>query len=234
MKLSNKLRKGFTLVELLVVIAIIVALAALAGPEVMKKIKQADMVTTVNNGRQIYASLFDFEQTYGSFPSRETAEEDSEFDGLDTESSNGLLGQLVVSGANEKIFFAKGGAPRNKKPDEVTTEIENILEEGECGFGYLVIDTDDGEIGMSSSGSTSRPICLAPVAQNSDETDITFNYDAYEGKAVLVLLDGSAESRKIGSRSGKLTGQGLDPFDTNVSEEDSIWRDTRPILKKPL
>jgi len=109
MKLNTKHRKGFTLVELLVVIAIIVALAALAGPEILKKRKAADMITTVNNGRQIYASLFDFEQTYGTFPSRDTADQDDEFSGLDTESSNGLLGQLVVFGASEKVFFAKGG-----------------------------------------------------------------------------------------------------------------------------
>jgi len=87
---------------------------------------------------------------------------------------------------------------------------------------------------MDSSGNTSRPVCLAPVAQDSDESDITFNRDPYEGKAVLVLLDGSVDTRQIGRRSGKLTGQGLDPFDTNESEEDSIWRDTTPILKKPL
>ena len=50
---TMKTRKGFTLVELLVVIAIIVALAALATPQIFKALKRAALAEALNTSSNI-------------------------------------------------------------------------------------------------------------------------------------------------------------------------------------
>ena len=57
---TRKGRKGFTLVELLVVIAIIVALAALATPQIFKALKRAALAEALNNARQVKFALDGF------------------------------------------------------------------------------------------------------------------------------------------------------------------------------
>ena len=65
---KTKLAKGFTLVELLVVIAIIAALAALSTPVVLKQQKKAAATEAVNNAKQHFILLFEFDQDNGQYP----------------------------------------------------------------------------------------------------------------------------------------------------------------------
>ena len=76
MKLATrKSRKGFTLVELLVVIAIIVALAALATPQIFKALKRAALAEALNNVRQVKFALDGFATDFdGQFPNDDTGE----------------------------------------------------------------------------------------------------------------------------------------------------------------
>ena len=68
MKLSNKSRKGFTLVELLVVIAIIGVLAALAIPRFTDATASARGAKVVADLRTIDSALSLYNTQYGSYP----------------------------------------------------------------------------------------------------------------------------------------------------------------------
>ena len=70
---TMKTRKGFTLVELLVVIAIIVALAAMATPQIFKALKRAALADALNNVRQVKFALDGFATDFdGQFPNEDT------------------------------------------------------------------------------------------------------------------------------------------------------------------
>ncbi len=185
MKLNTKhTRKGFTLVELLVVIAIIAALAAMATPVIMKQQKKAAATTAVSNAKQIFMLMVEFDQDFNSFPNDDTAEDDEDLNDFNGD-ANGYLGQFIAGGytQSEEIFFAKGGSDSPGKPDNNIKE-GKILEAGECGFAYTV--------NMSTSNNMGLPILLAPMA-----TETTFKPDPYDGKCVVLRIDGSVQQYRL-------------------------------------
>lgn len=207
MKLTKRhMNKGFTLVELLVVIAIIAALAAMATPVIMKQNKKAAMTEATSNAKQVFYLMVEFDQDYGAFPNNDTA---SEIGVSGTTSSNDYLSQFIEGGytKSEEIFFAKGGSTPSKKPDNVITA-DSMLEKGECGFAYIK--------DQSTSVNTGRPILVAPY-----DSSFAFKPDPYDGKAVVLRVDGAVKQLLLDKDTKKAKiGGGKTLFDTTG---DTVW-----------
>ncbi len=240
MTITKRLKsKGFTLVELLVVIAIIAALAAMATPVIMKQQKKAAMTTAINNAKQIFYLLNDFDQDFGSFPSLAILEDHPDLSPYGSTqggnlsaqglTSNALLGQLIAGGYtnSEEIFFAKGGSSTNKKPDNVITP-GKILEKGECGFAY-VLDADGNA--LSTSNNTACTIIAAPMDKGTK-----FKRDPYDGKAIALRIDGSVQTLRIKKAVGGANSPSGEAFGTGgktlfQAGEDTVWGS---IVPKPV
>jgi prepilin-type N-terminal cleavage/methylation domain-containing protein len=210
MKLTQKnTLKGFTLVELLVVIAIIAALAAMATPVILKQKKKADMTEAVNNAKQIFYLMIEFDGDFGEFPSdASSADIDTTGTGitLGTSTSNDFFKQFIAGGytKSEEIFYAKSTI--TKKPDNVLKG--DALEAGECGFAYVA--------NQSTSVNSGRPLVMAPMEESGE----FFNPDPYDNKAVVLRIDGSVKQLRV-NQAKKAVLTGADTlFDTG---EDTVW-----------
>jgi len=223
---------GFTLVELLVVIAIIAALAGLAVPQILRARKSADRAEATNNLKQLGLALFSFEEQYGTFPSRQIYQDNSnQFkNGTGGDTANDLLGMLLAGGFSdsEEIFFAKGGSRSSKKPDNVFNTPAKLLEPGECGFGYVMLQ---GDMAMSTTSNNSGcALAVAPLKPNSGGSNPEFNNRPYDGKAVYLRIDQAVKQNRIDD-SGKVGIPGNRTlFDTGP---DSVWDTDNPDVKAP-
>jgi prepilin-type N-terminal cleavage/methylation domain-containing protein len=226
MKMKQLTRKGFTLVELLVVIAIIVALAALATPAILKQRKKMDMTQAISNSKQVYLVLMDFEQDMGSFPDSVTATQSTELAQFTGTFSNQLLGQLIAGGytKSEEIFYAKGGNPAgNRKPDDVINPVARILQQGECGFAYVLASggsSSGGQPrGLSTSDNGGIPIICAPVRTGGN--DAIFNPDPYDSRGVYLRVDGAARTERLNVNDNRIRiGGGGTLFGAGVG---TVW-----------
>jgi len=224
---------GFTLVELLVVIAIIAALAGLAVPQILRARKSADRAEATNNLKQLGLTLFAFEEQYGTYPSRQIYRDNTnQFKNASGgDSANDLLGLLLAGGFtdSEEIFYAKGGARINKKPDNVINSAAKLLEPGECGFGYVMLQ---GDLAMSATSNNSGcALAVAPLRPGSGGANPEFNEKPYDGKAVYLRIDQAVKQSKI-IEGGKvsLPNQSNTLFDTGP---DTVWDTDNPDVKAP-
>jgi prepilin-type N-terminal cleavage/methylation domain-containing protein len=217
MKSNYRIRRGFTLVELLVVIVIIAALAGLTAPMVIRQRKKADQTEAVSNSRQIGLCLFEFETEYGNFPDDDTAQvvaSNTEITVSTGNDANAKFRQLIRAGIaqSETMFYAK--AVYTKKPDNSFNNDSKALENGEVGFSLMM---KSGGKGLSAAGNPSRPICATPFTQ---QLSGEFDYDMYDGKAVILKLDNSVTSLNIVKSSGavRMNGKSL-----TQDGENTVW-----------
>jgi prepilin-type N-terminal cleavage/methylation domain-containing protein len=213
MKLTQSSPRGFTLVELLVVIVIIASLAGIATPMLLSRQKKGYESVAVANAKQISLALTQFEQDYNSFPDDTTAELVSKNNGDGTKitgkSANDRLRQLFAAGIidNEVVFYTK--TSYTNQPDGIITGDKAIA---------------PGENGLTSSGSSARPILATPfsAALNGD-----FDIDAYGGKAVVLRFDNSATSLNINKVTKKaIISPGITLTQTG---KDTVWGDLTDI-----
>lgn len=229
MKTEPTRRRGFTLVELLVVIVIIATLAGIGTPVVLKQRKAAARAEAIHNAKEIGLALMEFEQQYGSFPDRRTAEEVATITGtalnLSGDSANDYLRQLIAVGLqSEEIFFTKTSYTR--KPDNVFSG-DKALAAGEVGFGYIMKDVSTGQ---NAAGNPSRTVLATPLLNAA--SDWTFDPEPFGDKAVVLRIDHSAQVLPIRQTDHKAILSGGRPIEQ--TGDDSVWgTEVHPVLKAP-
>jgi len=230
MKTTIKRRQGFTLVELLVVIIIIAALAAIAGPQLMKNLKKGDLITATANAKSIGLALFEFDNQYSGYPDSTTAKTvkdntSSQFT-LEGNTSNDMFRQLFAAGVceSEEIFYAK--ISYTKKPDNVKNTSGTCLAAGENGFGYLM----NGQTGFSGAGNPARPVAITPLYNAT--TDGSCDLDPFDKKAVILRADQSVVSYNVRPTDKQVVIPGGKTL--LQTGEDSVWgTDVNPTILAP-
>lgn len=179
-------RKGFTLVELLVVMAIIAVLASIATPLVLNKRREADKTKAIGHAKQCLIAFVEFEGEEGTRPGQQIVDEGN-LDDAAAASSNDCFRQLLQrlpTVRSEAIFFAPSKISKNPDNDiGESPDFSKACEDGEVGFLYVDAPT-------SRDGA---PLMAAPLFDTSG----LFDFQAYNGKAVVLKTDGSVEALDI-------------------------------------
>jgi hypothetical protein len=211
-------------------IVILVAIAAMGVPVLIKQNKAAARTKALGNIRQIGMSLFEFGSDYGRFPDDATAlkipEKQRAGYKLTGDHSNDYFCQLIVVGLkSEQPFWCKTSLSP-KKPDDDYSPAK-ALQAGEVGYSYIMRASG---IGQSSSGDPSRPVVVAP--SRGSAADWTFDWDAYEGRAIVLKLDNSAAAHNIDFETGFIM-TGVKGRFIHTTGADTGWGGMTPVLKAP-
>ncbi|MGB0992312.1 MAG: hypothetical protein ACPG32_07555 [Akkermansiaceae bacterium] len=161
---------------------------------------------TINNAKQIFYLLVDFDQEYGAYPSDATAKEDPKFAGFTGKYSNDYFGQFFAGGftKSEQIFYAAGGSKTKKKPDNLIANKKQILSAGECGFTYIK--------GLSTASDTRLPLLCAPMTGKGTQ----FDPKPYNGVAIVLFCDGSVQALEIDKNGEARRRDGTKLFSNGV------------------
>lgn len=191
----------------------------LVAPLFFRAAPKAPQTEAVSNARQIGLMLFEFEQTYGSYPDLTTIAEVRRKSGttlsLGTKSSNDFFRQLLAAELtrSEKVFYAEISGAR--KPDDVIGGAE-ALKKRECCFTYLM--------GATALNNLQRPLVVTPMIPGTDR----FDPKPFKGKAIILRVDNSVTSMNIDKKGHViLDGRNLmDPL-------HPIWDGTPPVIAWP-
>lgn len=206
-------------------------LAVMSRPLIIRSHKKMEMTQAISNSKQIYLVLLDFENDYGNFPDDETEAKYEDLDAFRGPHSNDYLGQLIAGGytKSEEIFYAFDKR-YSAKPDDVIFPREEILQKGECGFGYIRVEEKiEGKSlvrGLSTDDNGGLPILIAPIV----DVDGRVEPLSYKGRGVYLRVDGSARSERLDSYNKIRVGpQTL--FDTGTG---TVWgTELKPVILLP-
>jgi len=201
-------------------LAVLFLLAGLLTPHLLKAQKKSPSTQALTNARQIGLALFEFENDYDTFPDATTIVALKEGTGSDWNlrdaTSNDLFKQLIVAGIcrSEEYFYARTSGTR--KPDNVISSEAKALAPGECAFAYIP--------GGSRKKNVRRPVVVAPLIPGT----LTADPGPFEGKAVVLRVDGSVATYGIGA-DGRIMADGKDIFDP----AQEYWEGMPPVVKWP-
>ena len=153
---------------------------------------EGDRTKAMAHLKKVWIGVLTFENDNGMRPGQAVVKK-GEVPGAKAASANDVFRQLLQGGVlnTEAFFYAKSAISR--KPDNKIGSPQNnfaqSLEKGECAFLY--VDNPEAKIGA--------PLCAAPL-----KSDHNFDAGAYNGKAVVLMNNGSVEVIKIDPETGKL------------------------------
>ena len=170
--------------------------------------KRAFLTQAINNAKQIFCLMVEFDGDFGEFPSDETAsgiDGGKEYKGAH---SNDYLGQLIVAGYTkaEGIFYVEKGA--KKQPDNIIDSKARTLAAGECGFTYV--------LGQSLNSHSSHPLLCAPMTGDGTK----FDPEVFGGKALVLRIDGSVKTYEIDENGEVVLENGKKLFETGIG---TVW-----------
>lgn len=200
-------------------IASLISLIFLTTPVIKRSPRFPFRTEAISNLKQVHLVLIEFNDEFGGFPDASTIADVQAATKtrlhLGTVTSNDLFRQLIAHGANsEKIFSAKTQATR-RMPDDVVVGAE-ALKKGECAFAYVA--------GLSSSSPLDTPLAMAPLIPGT----LKFDPKPFEGKAVVLRVDGSVRAESIDPSGHVMTG-GRNLFDPS----QPYWKGKVPDIKYP-
>ena len=205
----------------------ILTVGALLSPMTCISRKKMHMTQAISNSKQIYFTLMDFESDMGKFPDDETAAK-AELHAFRGPHSNDFLGQLIAGGytKTEEIFYAYDKRyPR--KPDDVISPREKILQKGECGFGYVMVEEKGKVRGFSCKDDGGLPLLVAPIVDASG----VFEKKSLDGRGVYLRVDGSARNDRLQGGTAKLKVGPRTLFDTGAG---TVWgTELKPVILLP-
>ncbi len=200
-----------TLVPILIA-SLVVTQANAEEPPADGRDRIAEQRDAMNNMRQLFLALFEFDVKWGSYPDDDTAIMLKDSTGtkvpLKGNSANVYFRQLLVSDLvkSERIF----------QIGEITADDAALLGKGECQFAYVK--------GLNSAGSSATPVVFAPMVPGQ----LKFDPKVLDGRAIMLRLDGSASSHPINA-DGEVLIDGRSLFDP----EQPFWRGKRPQVALP-
>ncbi|MGB1131277.1 MAG: hypothetical protein ACPG4K_14590 [Haloferula sp.] len=200
-----------------------VALLVVLAPMIKRQKKAADRTSAISSTKGLGLAMLEFDQEYGCFPLEDTVEKvqrrtETELD-LSGHSSNALFRQLIAFGVqSEEIFWCRHPELTGGKPDNDIAPGKALVA-GEVGFSYLA--------GFRADMNPGLPVLLAPMKIGTE----TFHSDVFDGKAVILRLDNSAEAVQIRADDGTISLGG----DHRLFDPDyELWPDDYSIdLRHP-
>jgi hypothetical protein len=200
-------------------------------PPIKSSHKKMEMTQAISNSKQIYLLMMDFENDYGCFPDDETEANSEYLDAFRGPHSNDYLGQLIAGGytKSEEIFYAFDKR-YSAKPDDVISPREKILQKGECGFGYVMVEEKiEGKNlvrGLSTDDNGGLPILIAPIV----DVDGRVEPLSYKERGVYLRVDGSARNERLNS-GNKIRVGPRTLLDTGAG---TVWgTDLKPVILLP-
>lgn len=174
----------------------------------MKSKSKAHLTAAMNNAKQLYLLMFEFDQDFGEFPNDKTAVGD--LAGYKGKHSNDYLAQLIAGGYTkmEDLFYVKGGSALAKQADNNTASREKTLEAGECGFAYYK--------GLSIASDPALPLLMAPMTGKG----FKFDPKPFRGRALVLHVDGSVRTYPIDDQGDAVLKNGKQLFEGGA---DTAW-----------
>lgn len=186
-----------------VVVFLLVILAFIAIAEIGRQNRKATMQEGTGNMKSLFYLMIEYDGDYGEFPNGENGKVNSQF-------SNDYFAIFFDKGytGSEEVFYFKGGSSVAKKPDNVISPRERILEPGECGFALIV--------GSSTDSKTSEPIILAPMMRSGTK----FNPQPLDKKCVSLRVDGAVKMYRLNNDNEAVLSGGKTLFESGLG---SVW-----------